>query len=133
MLNLCRDNDLAMLNGRTDQVKQGNLTFVSKIGCNVIDYPIVSTNFYLNHEVDLNIEYRAESAHMLLVVTVVQDVQMNEDYQMEQGIKFDVYKRSEEKKELYLKRAKDNNLKMYLIGVKQSHKRKTGRVSKLLF
>ena len=63
LLNVCTEFDLTILNGSVDGSNIGNYTYISPMGCSVVDY-FVASKTLLSLSLRLNVGQRIESKHM---------------------------------------------------------------------
>jgi len=63
LVNVCTEFDLTILNGLVDGSNIGNYTYVSPMGCSVVDY-FVAWRSLLSLSLRLNVGQRIESKHM---------------------------------------------------------------------
>lgn len=69
LLELCEDHGLIILNGRSEGDKEGEFTYISKVGCSVIDLGIVSLGIKDSIK-DLEVGKQIFSDHMPLIIKV---------------------------------------------------------------
>ena len=69
MLELIESSELEILNGKYGQDKEGEFTFVSRLGSSVIDLALVSKGIVENLK-DFQIENRTESNHFPIKLSV---------------------------------------------------------------
>ena len=63
LIELCKDLNFVLLNGRGEGDSEGELTFVSELGSSVVDYAIVSGGLYKNCVRNFQVDNRTESHH----------------------------------------------------------------------
>ena len=56
LLSFCKENDLMILNGRVESDSEGRFTYLSRAGCSVIDYVVVSAAMSDTFELDMCVQ-----------------------------------------------------------------------------
>jgi hypothetical protein len=71
LIDLCKDSELVILNGRTPGDEVGEVTCVKYNGCSVVDYFISAPSYLLDHALHLHVlAKRPESDHRPLILTL---------------------------------------------------------------
>lgn len=107
LLRFCKNNELIILNGRTESDSNAEKTFINKNGSSVIDLVMTKAETYLDNKIDIKIGAKTISAHMPVEVLV--KVNEKEEYntnikQNENGIVVTKFKWDENKNEIFKER-----------------------------
>ena len=70
LLNICEQFGFQIINGTTCGDECGNFTYVSSVGCSVMNYLIVSTCLLLSLTMSLKVAQKIDSKHMPVELTV---------------------------------------------------------------
>ena len=122
LVGMCKRVGLRILNGRTKGDADGKLTYMSRIGCSVVDYAIAELNGE-KKKIDMEVGDRVESDHLPLQVSIFKETKVEGD-RLEIGegenrrttTRINKYKWKEEKKEDFLKRLEGREAEFYRIG-----------------
>ena len=111
LLNICEQFGFQIINGTTC-LECGNFTYVSSVGCSVIDYFIVSRCLLLSLTMSLKVAQKIESKHMPVELTV--ESQSDRDVlerKRTKTFKFEKYVWNQENNQLFLSRLSSDEVK----------------------
>ena len=69
LIMLCQESDIHILNGRTNGDPTGHLTFVTKNGCSLIDYFLISSDIFCK-QIDMWVEDEDMTQHFPVKMTI---------------------------------------------------------------
>ena len=130
LIEFCRRKDLLIVNGRTDEDKEGELTFVTQQGSSCIDLVLTDTFTWSNNSIQLKIDERFESNHFPVLISMKFLITDLENEEKISKTKWERYKWAQNKQENFNKKIGSDTFNNMKINIKNEIE--SGEIEKVI-